>query len=64
MKRNLKTVAQICEGTPFTENTVRWWVFHSQSNGLAHALIRIGRRVYIDADAFDAWIDSHNEKPL
>lgn len=28
-------------------------------NGLASAIIRIGRKVLIDLDAFDAWVDRH-----
>lgn len=30
-------------------------------NGLNRAIIRIGRRVLIDLDAFDAWLDGHRE---
>lgn len=30
-----------------------------EGNGLAPAIIRIGRRVLIDLDAFDAWVISH-----
>lgn len=28
-------------------------------NGLAPAILRIGRRVLIDLDAFDAWLETH-----
>ena len=30
-------------------------------NGLSSAIVRIGRRILIDLDAFDAWIESHRE---
>jgi hypothetical protein len=30
-------------------------------NGLASAIIRIGRRVLIDLDRFDAWIEAQRE---
>jgi hypothetical protein len=30
-------------------------------NGLAGAIIRVGRRVLIDLDAFDCWVESHRE---
>lgn len=60
MKRDLKTVAGFADGSPFTEAQVRWWIFNEQSNGLAAhgAVVRIGRRVYIDTAAFDRWIES------
>jgi hypothetical protein len=62
MKRNLKTVAAFCSDSPFTENQVRWWIFNAESNGLAPAIVRIGRRIYIDLDRFDEWIGSHAGK--
>ena len=60
MTKNLKTVSAFAAASPFTEAQVRWWIFNEYTNGLAShgALIRIGRRIYIDVDAFDAWIDS------
>lgn len=63
MKRNLQSVAQFCADSPFTENQVRWWVFNASDNGLtaADALIRIGRRVYIDVDGFDRWLVAQQE---
>tara|TARA_Y100000031_G_C8198441_1_gene374969 strand:+ start:1233 stop:1370 length:138 start_codon:yes stop_codon:yes gene_type:complete len=34
-------------------------------NGLAEerAIIRVGRKVLIDLDAFDRWLDDHREDP-
>jgi ABC-type Zn2+ transport system substrate-binding protein/surface adhesin len=63
MIRDLHTVAQFASKTSFTEPQLRWWIFNAAANGLeAHkAVIRVGgRRVYIDADAFNRWIDSQN----
>jgi hypothetical protein len=58
MSRKLKSVAQFAADSPFTEAQVRWWIFNAATNGLQPALIRIGRRVYIDVDAFASWIDA------
>jgi hypothetical protein len=60
MARNLKTVASFVEGSAFTEPQVRWWLFNANANGLteAGAIVRIGRRIYIDVDGFDRWIDA------
>jgi hypothetical protein len=57
MIRKLKTVAQFADDTPFTEAQIRWWIFNADTNGLAPAFVRVGRRVYIDTEAFDAWLD-------
>lgn len=60
MKRPLKTVTTFAAHGPFTEAQMRWWIFNEATNGLRAqgAVIRIGRRVYIDTDAFDRWIES------
>jgi len=58
MQRNLKSVAQFAAESPFTEAQVRWWIFNAGTNGLQSAVVRIGRRVYIDTDAFAKWVDA------
>jgi hypothetical protein len=62
MKRELKTVADFAASQPFGEGSVRWWIFQAKENGLerAGAIVRIGRRVYIDVNAFDAWLVANN----
>lgn len=58
MNRNLKSVTQFAAESPFTEAQLRWWIFNASTNGLQSAVVRIGRRVYIDVDAFAAWVDA------
>ncbi len=60
MARNLKAVSAFADGSPFSEAQVRWWIFNEKTNGMAGCgvVVRIGKRVYIDADAFDRWVDS------
>lgn len=62
MKRNLKTVTQFAEDSPWSEPQLRWLIFNAETNGMkaAGAVVRIGRRVYLDVDAFDAWIVAQN----
>lgn len=64
MKRNLKRVAAFVADGPFTENQLRWWIFNAESNGLGKigGVVRVGRGVYIDVDAFDRWIEAQNTK--
>ncbi|GAB3366902.1 hypothetical protein GCM10027431_09590 [Lysobacter rhizosphaerae] len=62
MVHNLKSVSQLAEETPFTEAQIRWWVFNERMNGLADcgAIVRIGRRVYIDTDGLNRWVEKQN----
>lgn len=59
----------------FTPASIRHYVFESKprkdsrgrplpTNGLdeAGAIIRVGRKVLIDLDAFDAWVQSHKAR--
>lgn len=56
--KRLYTVKQTAEAYPaFSEGGLRHLVFNAQTNGFAACIRRIGRRVLIDADAFEAWID-------
>jgi hypothetical protein len=63
MNRNLQSVATFATAGPFSAGQLRWFIFCSEQNGLAAtgAIVRIGRRVYIDVDKFEAWIDSQNQ---
>lgn len=66
MTRRLRTVSQFASEQPFTEPQLRWWIFQAENNGMAGAgaIVRVGRRVYIDADGFDRWIAAQNpERP-
>lgn len=62
MARKLKTVSQFASDGPFTEPQLRFWIFQSSQNGMAQAgaVVRIGRRVYIDPDGFDRWLVAQN----
>ena len=64
MMRKLQTVAAFAAAGPFTESQLRWWIFVAAQNGLAQsdAICRLGRRVYIDSDRFESWIDSQNNR--
>ncbi len=64
MRRNLQAVPQFATESPFTEGQIRWFIFNAQENGLAgaDAVVRGGRRVYIDTDKFDAWVDAQNKQ--
>lgn len=40
---------------------LRYLIFNCESNGMGAAVLRVGRRVLIDEDAFFAWVAEQNE---
>ncbi len=61
--KRLYTVKQTVEAYPaFREGGLRYLIFHADGhkpNGFACCIRRIGRKVLIDADSFEAWIAQH-----
>ena len=56
--QKLLTVRQLAEECPaLTESGLRWLIFNSQENKLDRALVRIGRRVLIDREMFEEWLE-------
>jgi hypothetical protein len=60
VNRNLKSPAQLAAQGPLSLDQWRWLIFNAQSNGLESSICRIGRRVYLDADALDVWLQAQN----
>ena len=60
---NLMTVVQFSKNNPaFPIGGLRWQIFHEDKNGLkdAGAIVRVGRKVLIDADRYFDWVYSQN----
>jgi len=60
---NLQTVTQFAENNPaFPVGGLRWQIFNEDKNGLkaAGAIIRVGRKVLIDAEKYFQWVYSQN----
>lgn len=62
MARNLKTVEQTAAIYPMTAGQLRWMLHNRDHNGLVanNAVVKLGRRVYIDIDGFERWIEAQN----
>lgn len=60
MKRKLKTVPAFAAAGPLSEAQLRWQIFNAANNGMdtRGVVVRIGRRVYLDEDRYDEWIDA------
>ena len=63
-QRRLFTVPQFCQDNPaFNIGGMRWLLFHRDTNGLAKAVVKVGRRrILIDEDLFVEWLDDQNER--
>ena len=57
--RNLRTVKQIAaeEDSPFPEGGLRYLIFEAEKNGFDECIVRVNRRVLIDIEKFNAWLD-------
>lgn len=54
------TFRQAAERYPaFTVSALRWLRFNSDTNGFDACVIKIGRRVLLDTEAFERWVLSH-----
>ena len=60
LAKRLAPVRKIPELYPhaFTESAIRWLIFNEKQNGFLCCVRRIGRKVLIDLDQFESWIDS------
>ncbi len=59
--QNLRTIKQAASETIFTENTLRWWVFQSPENGFDRVIRRVGRRIYVDLEELEGWIEERTD---
>lgn len=44
----------------FSESSIRWLIFNQKHNGFSVCVRRIGKKVLIDLDAFESFIDAQN----
>jgi len=58
----LMTLKQTSEKHPaFTVQAIRWQLHKRSGSGLSKATVKVGRRIYVDSEAFDAWLESQRE---
>ena len=61
--KRLLTFKQAAELYPaFTESAFRWMRFNGDSNGFNACVRKVGRRVLLDADSFERWLDEQQEQ--
>jgi hypothetical protein len=59
------TVRQASKAYPaFSEAALRWMRFCGRENGFDACVLKVGRRMLIDAEALERWIESHRADPV
>jgi hypothetical protein len=62
----LRTIRQAARDgggeSPFSEHSLRWFIFQSPQNGFNKVIRRVGRRIYLDLDELEAWIDRQSSE--
>ena len=59
---NLSTFPQFsARHRAFPESAVRWLRFNREENGFEGAFVKVGRRVYVDEDAFFDAVMAQND---
>ena len=56
------TIRQAAQAYPaLTESALRWLRFNGDTNGFNSCVLTVGRKLLIDAQALESWLDSHRE---
>ena len=56
-KNQFLTVKQFAVHFPaFSEGSLRYLIFNATTNGFVSCLRRIGRKILIDVNAFNSWV--------
>lgn len=61
---NYYTVKQLAEKHPaFSEASLRYYIFHENTNGFNKVTRRVGKKILLSEEAFQKWLDSNGGKP-
>jgi len=61
-QRTPLTFKQTSEKHPaFPEASLRWLRFNGSTNGFDMCVIKVGRRILIDQNKFDEWLENQRE---
>ncbi len=53
----VKMIPELYPGL-FTESSIRWLIFNEKQNGFSCCIRRIGKKILIDLDLFERYIDA------
>lgn len=56
------TIRQTAQAYPaMTESALRWLRFNGNVNGFNRCVLAVGRKLLIDAEAFERWLEGHRD---
>jgi len=59
LKRKLATVKELLDANPYmTNGWLRQQLFHRETNGLDACVLQMGRKLLIDVDEFEQWMEN------
>jgi hypothetical protein len=59
---SVKNFPSIYPDAEFTEAGIRWLIFNKEKNGFHKCVIKVGKKVLIDLDRFEKWLDDGGDK--
>ena len=57
--KRLATIAQIPNHYPLSQSAIRWLISNGEQNGFNKCVRRLGRKILIDLNDFEDWIDGN-----
>ncbi len=57
----LVTVEQLAQRGPLSLSGWRWALFNRRDNGLNSAVVKVGRRIYLDLGCVESWLAAQRE---
>lgn len=62
-QKRFSTVSQMPGFYPaFSQPAIRWLIYNENKNGFSQCIRRIGGKILIDLDCFEAWINGHQKQ--
>lgn len=63
VKNSFASVKELSKLFPsFSEPSIRYLIFNAKQNGLQPCIRKIGKKILINLNDFNHWIDSHKEE--
>lgn len=57
------SVKQTAETYPgFSEHSLRWIIFNKNQNGFNRVMRQVGRKIIIDLDLFEEWVEAQDAR--
>lgn len=63
MKKKYLTVKQLSETYPcFSELSLRWILFHRDTNGASSFVLKVNSKIIIDVEKWELWLQKKNDE--